>query len=194
MRPRGRRRVLREWWLSVSLLAAVGSTVPIFVRPHVAWVDKEVNRSDNQHSARGWGCGPENLRPLLATALEALGKGIVDRDGPVPADGPEAVGALLTSDVLPLHGAGTEAALERLAQAFTAGAADPADPACVAHLHTPPLAVAVAAELVASVLNSSLDSWDQATSGKTARTIDDMGWMHTGDLGPNLPWTLDRGA
>lgn len=109
--------------------------------------------------------GPENLRPLLATALDALGKGAVERDGPLPTGGADAVRALFTEDVLPLNGSGAEPALEGLAKAFTAGAADPADPTCVAHLHTPPLALAVAADLVAGVLNSSLDSWDQAPSG-----------------------------
>ncbi|MFC4085957.1 pyridoxal phosphate-dependent decarboxylase family protein, partial [Amycolatopsis samaneae] len=38
----------------------------------------------------------------------------------------------------------------------------PADPACAAHLHCPPLAVSVAADVVASALNPSMDSWDQA--------------------------------
>ncbi|HEV7626749.1 MAG TPA: pyridoxal-dependent decarboxylase, partial [Streptomyces sp.] len=42
------------------------------------------------------------------------------------------------------------------------GAADPADPLCAAHLHCPPLAVAAAADLAASALNPSMDSWDQA--------------------------------
>lgn len=109
--------------------------------------------------------GPENLRPLLAVALDALEKGIVDRDGPLPAGGPDTVRSLLRGDVLPREGSGVEPALAELVQAFAGGAADPADPACVAHLHTPPLAVAVAADLVAAILNSSLDSWDQAPSG-----------------------------
>ncbi|TWF95535.1 pyridoxal phosphate-dependent decarboxylase family protein [Saccharopolyspora dendranthemae] len=109
--------------------------------------------------------GPENLRPLLAAALDALGKGTVDRGGPLPTGGADAVGALFADDVLPVEGRGAESALDGLTKAFTAGAADPAHPACVAHLHTPPLALAVAADLVAGVLNSSLDSWDQAPSG-----------------------------
>ncbi|RRO18639.1 aspartate aminotransferase family protein [Saccharopolyspora rhizosphaerae] len=109
--------------------------------------------------------GPENLRPLLATALDALGKGTVDRGGPLPTGGADAVGALFAEDVLPWEGDGAETALDGLAKAFAEGAADPAHPSCVAHLHTPPLAIAVAADLVAGVLNSSLDSWDQAPSG-----------------------------
>ncbi|WP_070203135.1 pyridoxal phosphate-dependent decarboxylase family protein, partial [Streptomyces nanshensis] len=35
-------------------------------------------------------------------------------------------------------------------------------PHCAAHLHTPPLALAAAADLAASALNPSMDSWDQA--------------------------------
>ncbi|WP_343954808.1 pyridoxal phosphate-dependent decarboxylase family protein, partial [Nonomuraea longicatena] len=53
-------------------------------------------------------------------------------------------------------------ALRRLTEAVAHGSADPADPACAAHLHCPPLAVAVAADLAVSALNPSQDSWDQA--------------------------------
>ncbi|MEV4142507.1 aminotransferase class V-fold PLP-dependent enzyme [Amycolatopsis sp. NPDC049691] len=63
---------------------------------------------------------------------------------------------------LPRRGVGPEAALEELSRLLAAGSADPADPACAAHLHCPPLAVAVAADVVASALNPSMDSWDQA--------------------------------
>ncbi|MBW5484580.1 pyridoxal phosphate-dependent decarboxylase family protein, partial [Streptomyces bambusae] len=53
-------------------------------------------------------------------------------------------------------------ALHTLVRTLAAGAADPADPRCAAHLHGPPLAVAAAADLAVSALNPSLDSWDQA--------------------------------
>ncbi|WP_007023455.1 pyridoxal phosphate-dependent decarboxylase family protein [Saccharomonospora iraqiensis] len=122
--------------------------------------------------------GPGHLRPLLSVAVDALKKGTVDRAGPLPAGGPDFVGSP-TSDVLPREGLGVEPALAEMVQAFARGAADPADPACVAHLHTPPLAVAVAADLVAAVLNSSLDSWDQGPSGtrvesEVVRTLADL--------------------
>ncbi|MZG13639.1 aspartate aminotransferase family protein, partial [Streptomyces sp. SID5914] len=63
-------------------------------------------------------------------------------------------------DILPERG--DPEALRALVTALAEGAADPAHPLCAAHLHTPPLAVAAAADLAASVLNPSLDSWDQA--------------------------------
>ncbi|MEU6846279.1 aminotransferase class V-fold PLP-dependent enzyme [Streptomyces sp. NPDC046716] len=109
--------------------------------------------------------GPDALRPLLSTVLDALHEGAVHRAGPLPAGGPDHVTAQLlaaTGDPLPQHGTGAEEALRTLVTALAAGAADPADPLCAAHLHCPPLAVATAADLAASALNPSMDSWDQA--------------------------------
>ncbi len=37
-------------------------------------------------------------------------------------------------------------------------------PHCIAHLHTPPLVSAVAAEVIIAMLNQSMDSWDQASA------------------------------
>ncbi|MFJ8075998.1 pyridoxal phosphate-dependent decarboxylase family protein [Streptomyces sp. NPDC096176] len=109
--------------------------------------------------------GPDALRPLLAVVLDALAEGAAARGGPVPAGGPEAVDVRVRQalgEALPEAGDGAETALRTLVRAVAHGAADPADPLCAAHLHTPPLAVAVAADLAASALNPSMDSWDQA--------------------------------
>ncbi|WP_374207804.1 aspartate aminotransferase family protein [Streptomyces sp. XM4193] len=108
---------------------------------------------------------PAALRALTAVALEALADGAARRDGPLPAGGPEEVArrtrALITP-LLPEQGVGAQDALYDVVRAAAEGAADPADPYCVAHLHCPPLAVAAAADLAASALNPSMDSWDQA--------------------------------
>ena len=107
--------------------------------------------------------GPDALRPLLTTVLDALATGRDARKGPLPAGGPRAVATRLRAavgDVLP--DTGDPDALRTLVHALAEGAADPADPRCAAHLHCPPLAVAAAADLAASALNPSLDSWDQA--------------------------------
>ncbi|QNS06832.1 pyridoxal phosphate-dependent decarboxylase family protein [Streptomyces xanthii] len=118
--------------------------------------------------------GPDALRPLLDTVLDALRTGGADRGGPLPAGGPEAVAARVEAaagDPLPDHGTGAEAALRTLVTALTQGAADPADPLCAAHLHCPPLAVATAADLAASALNPSMDSWDQAPAASVLETL-----------------------
>ncbi|MFD8598098.1 pyridoxal phosphate-dependent decarboxylase family protein [Kitasatospora sp. NPDC059646] len=103
--------------------------------------------------------GPEALRPLVAQTLAALTAGAVRRGGPVIAGEPDAVAEAVRVALADARGPG---ALGQLVELLAHGAADPADPACAAHLHCPPLAVAVAADLAVSALNPSQDSWDQA--------------------------------
>jgi L-2,4-diaminobutyrate decarboxylase len=107
--------------------------------------------------------GAVALRELLDTVLDALDAGARARGGPLPAGGPATVAARMRDaigDVLP--DIGDPDALRLLVRALAENAADPADPLCAAHLHCPPLAIATAADLAASILNPSLDSWDQA--------------------------------
>ncbi|MGW0873750.1 pyridoxal phosphate-dependent decarboxylase family protein [Streptomyces sp. NPDC002740] len=116
--------------------------------------------------------GPDALRPLLATVLDALTTGTRARGGPLPAGGPHTVAARLrhaVGDLLPEHG--DPHALTTLVHALAEGAADPADPLCAAHLHCPPLAVATAADLAVSALNPSLDSWDQAPAASELEAL-----------------------
>ncbi|MBW1599526.1 pyridoxal-dependent decarboxylase [Streptomyces sp. JJ38] len=108
---------------------------------------------------------PRALRALTAVALDALADGAAARGGPLPDGGPDAVTARtrgLLAPVLPEHGVGAPDALYDTVRATAQGAADPGETHCVAHLHCPPLAVAAAADLAASALNPSMDSWDQA--------------------------------
>lgn len=129
------------------------------------------------------------LAAHVATTLSALARGREDRGGPTPAGPPGrprgALDALLeagsgpdgTADLdgtstldgaLPAAGVGATRALDELVTTLAAGHTDPGDPRCAAHLHCPPLAVAVAADLAVSVLNPSLDSWDQGPSSAAA--------------------------
>ncbi|MFE7548466.1 pyridoxal phosphate-dependent decarboxylase family protein [Streptomyces gardneri] len=117
--------------------------------------------------------GADALRPLLDTVLDALRVGAEERGGPLPAGGPEAVAARVgdLGAVLPETGTGPHEALRTLVRALAAGAADPAHPLCAAHLHTPPLALAAAADLAASALNPSMDSWDQAPAASALEAL-----------------------
>ncbi|MGW1246022.1 pyridoxal phosphate-dependent decarboxylase family protein [Streptomyces sp. NPDC002535] len=108
---------------------------------------------------------PTALSRLLGTTLDALRDGARTRGGPLPAGGPEAVARRVREalgEPLPETGHGPDEALRTLVRVLAEGAADPAHPLCAAHLHTPPLALAAAADLAASALNPSMDSWDQA--------------------------------
>lgn len=107
----------------------------------------------------------ETLRGLTEVVLGELAAGRVRRGGPLPAGGPAAVKVCVTGrvgSVLPQVGIGAEVALRELTRALVLGSADPTEAWCVGHLHCAPLPVAVAADLAASALNPSMDSWDQA--------------------------------
>ncbi|MFD5122022.1 pyridoxal phosphate-dependent decarboxylase family protein [Streptomyces sp. NPDC058385] len=142
--------------------------------------------------------GPQALRPLLDTVLDALHDGATTRGGPLPAGGPHTVTTRLrelTGDPLPHHGSDPDTALRTLVQALAEGAADPADPLCAAHLHCPPLALATAADLAVSALNPSMDSWDQAPAASALETLVTDALAHEvyGDTGhPGRPDRSDR--
>ncbi|MCT2594399.1 aspartate aminotransferase family protein [Streptomyces sp. N2-109] len=122
----------------------------------------------------GGTAGPSVLRPLIAEVLDSLAEGAGERCGPLPRGGPSAVARrvrALVPDALPESGTGPVPALRTLVRLLAEGAADPADPLCAAHLHCPPLAVAVAADLAASALNPSMDSWDQAPAASELEAV-----------------------
>ncbi|WP_354643195.1 pyridoxal phosphate-dependent decarboxylase family protein [Kitasatospora camelliae] len=117
--------------------------------------------------AAGGTAGPAALLPLLRQVLEALAAGAARRGGPIPAGPPAAVAEQVREALAAAPGPD---ALARLVELLAYGSADPADPACAAHLHCPPLAVAVAADLAVDALNPSQDSWDQAPAATALET------------------------
>lgn len=112
--------------------------------------------------------GAAALEPLVREVLGALAEGAARRAGPVAASSP---GELAAGVARTFGGASGTDALGRLTELLAHGSADPADPACAAHLHCPPLAVAVAADLAVSALNPSQDSWDQAPAATVLETL-----------------------
>lgn len=143
--------------------------------------------------------GAGALEPLVAAVLTALSEGALARGGPLapgtpedaaqavarafagtgnqgagpggPGDGSTSVRAGEGSTAEGAGGASAEEVLGRFTAFLAYGSADPADPACAAHLHCPPLAVAVAADLAVSALNPSQDSWDQAPAATALESL-----------------------
>ncbi|MFI5702291.1 pyridoxal phosphate-dependent decarboxylase family protein [Streptomyces xanthochromogenes] len=157
----------------------------------------------------GGTAGPAALRPLIDVVLDALHQGAKTRGGPLPPGGPEPVaqrvhaaattfptpgtplpaqdtgGQKPRTTLIPAHGTGAEEALATLVRTLAEGSADPAEPHCAAHLHTPPLALATAADLAAGALNPSMDSWDQAPAASAleallTRSLAQEIWPHGG--------------
>ncbi|MFK0191138.1 pyridoxal phosphate-dependent decarboxylase family protein [Kitasatospora sp. NPDC090308] len=126
---------------------------------HAEFSGRTTELSDGRAELSGGTAGPAALRPLIDEVLAGLAAGAARRGGPIAPGAPEEVAAAVREA---LAGARGPSALGELAHLLAYGAADPADPGCAAHLHCPPLAVAVAADLAVSALNPSQDSWDQA--------------------------------
>ena len=99
----------------------------------------------------------------MAAAARCLATATADRAGPYSGASPEELDRLVTElEVLPEKGLGLPAVLDGLGRLAVRHAVDPTDPATAAHLHCAPVAPAVAADVLTSVTNASLDSWDQA--------------------------------
>ncbi|MGP3954224.1 pyridoxal phosphate-dependent decarboxylase family protein [Streptomyces sp. 7N604] len=104
--------------------------------------------------------------------LVSMPDGDALRSASAPGGGP--VPSVSVPDGDPLRSVSApdgDAGLRRLSALLAHGSADPADPSCAAHLHCPPLAVAVAADLAVSALNPSQDSWDQAPAATALETL-----------------------
>jgi glutamate/tyrosine decarboxylase-like PLP-dependent enzyme len=94
---------------------------------------------------------------------------------PYAGDGPGQLSALLATDICPEEGASFEALRERL-RAVVDKSIALWHPHTAAHLHTPVLLPAVAAELAISALNQSMDSFDQALGGHDFAAM--IEWLH----------------
>jgi L-2,4-diaminobutyrate decarboxylase len=80
---------------------------------------------------------------------------------PYPGKNPAALSALVDSNILPGEGISPEQATATL-RTVVENSVAVNHPRTAAHLHCPPLLAALAAEVVISALNQSMDSFDQA--------------------------------
>ena len=110
-------------------------------------------------SREGWVLLPRLLDRIADAALSARRLAGPLCDGPASDVLGSATAAIGFRD-LPREGIGAEAALCRLTRLLIEYGLDLAHPRAAAHLQPPPLAVAVAADALASVTNASLDTYD----------------------------------
>ncbi|MEU9305328.1 pyridoxal-dependent decarboxylase [Streptomyces sp. NPDC048269] len=112
----------------------------------------------------------EGLAGVSAALADVVGTVLNARRpaGPIPAGTPSDVLAAAAGTLgparLPAEGVGAEAALRLLATVLVRHGIDLAHPRAAAHLQPPPLAVAVAADTLASAANASLDTYDSGPS------------------------------
>ncbi|MDG9717262.1 aminotransferase class V-fold PLP-dependent enzyme [Streptomyces sp. DH24] len=112
----------------------------------------------------------EGLAEVLAALTDAVDATQAARrpDGPIPAGTPAdvlaAASQALGAAELPAEGLGPKAALQLLATVLVEHGIDLSHPRAAAHLQPPALAVAVAADALASATNASLDTYDSGPS------------------------------
>jgi L-2,4-diaminobutyrate decarboxylase len=111
---------------------------------------------------------PAGMRRIADLLHRAAGLRRADR-GPLPAGRPRdvlsEVRAALGPTTLPARGLGEELAFERLASLLQRYEIRLASERVAAHLQAPPLALAVAADTLASATNASVDTFDSGPAG-----------------------------
>ncbi|QLG49966.1 pyridoxal phosphate-dependent decarboxylase family protein [Natrinema halophilum] len=111
----------------------------------------------------------------IRRARDALVESFATAEGPYSGPDPEALRKQLDElAVFPDEGESVEVVLETVADEILDRSVRVHDPGCVAHLHCPPAIPALAAEVLLSGSNQSMDSFDQAPAASVLeeRVID----------------------
>ncbi|CAH0533136.1 Acetylornithine/succinyldiaminopimelate aminotransferase [Vibrio stylophorae] len=108
--------------------------------------------------------GSDSYQAAITQATDALQQVFEDADAPYSGVAPDLLKAQidavnLTNSALPLG-----QVIEQTRDLIARNSILVQHPHCIAHLHTPPLVPALAAESFISALNQSMDSWDQASA------------------------------
>jgi L-2,4-diaminobutyrate decarboxylase len=103
----------------------------------------------------------DRLRHIVGEVLDVFESS--HRSVPFPSLEPVTLASKVAQlDPLPEGGFPLEDVLAEVGEVVLANAARPTNPRCAAHLHSPPLLTAAAAEIAIGLTNQSMDSFDQA--------------------------------
>ena len=102
------------------------------------------------------------LRTAIDETLEAILEGIKDDTAFSGIDPYKLRAGISALGFLPEHGKGWDGALASLRDTVLPNMLRTWSPSYMPHLHSPALIEAIAAELIISVYNNSMDSWDQS--------------------------------
>lgn len=102
-------------------------------------------------------------REAIATAQEVLINCFTSQKQPYSGANPEQLAtALATSAICSETGQDLKNILNKIGEDILKNSVIISHPSCIAHLHCPPLIPAMAAEVLISATNQSMDSWDQS--------------------------------
>lgn len=136
--------------------------------------------------------------PVALAGAVAAASATRRRRGPLPEGAPNEVMRAARNELglaeVPERGAGTDVALGRMAQLLLGNGLDLSHPAAAAHLQPPPLAVAVAADALASTSNASLDTYDSGPSAIAVERWLVAALARLAGLGPRADGVLTPGG
>src|SRR5579875_2575769 len=101
-------------------------------------------------------------RAMVARVAEDISRQITRQSQPYAGTSPAELNRLATQfDFFPIDGSPLQDVLERTRSLVMENNIVVSHPHCAAHLHCPPFIAGLAAEMVLTAFNQSLDSWDQ---------------------------------
>lgn len=102
-------------------------------------------------------------REAMVTAQEAIIKAFTNQTQPYSGVNPQDLAKILaTIEPCPEFGCQLQQILKYISENILKNSAIVSHPTCIAHLHCPPLLSSLAAEVLISASNQSMDSWDQS--------------------------------
>lgn len=101
-------------------------------------------------------------REAMERATEAVLDGVANRRDPYSGASPGALADQFDEPVLPEEGIGLDATIGEVTDTVLAHSVGTSHPRCAAHLQCPPTIPGLAAEVLLTATNQSLDSFDQA--------------------------------
>lgn len=99
---------------------------------------------------------------MMEATINAIAASMVDEQAYAGMPPYELRDAVRTDELLPAKGCGFDAVLEEVKAKILPNLVRPASTNYMAHLHSAALVESIAAELIISTFNQSMDSWDQA--------------------------------
>lgn len=142
----------------------------------------------------GSDAGNETYESAVADARDAVLATAGDAAEPYSGEAYTKLRDRLDGESFPETGEPLSAVIETARETILRDSVYPTDKQCVAHLQCPPTTPALAAEMLLTAVNQSMDSFDQAPAATVLeeQLIDDLaGWF---DLGPTADGVLTSGG
>ncbi|CAM2829515.1 pyridoxal phosphate-dependent class III aminotransferase [Vibrio mytili] len=136
-----------------AILAAGGSHVD--VHPQEEW---------KKHFVQTGEFGSTEFASVMNHTTAAMKSVFEQVSAPYSGMDPQMLEAAINAVDLDSKNASLKSVIDDAAELVAKNAIFTQHPDCIAHLHTPPLMPAIAAEAMIAALNQSMDSWDQASS------------------------------